>query len=164
MHHARVFTDSHHTMRCPCVIKTVIDELHPMILFKTKFMFYKPKLFGFHFSNDHFIYKLLVSFVGSGFLESHRRLRTLSTLFGLSPSECSKLVEVFLLEEVSNPSYYYSTQVFRFIQPCDFVELRPTVPSPPTKSLIVVLDSNHAPTPMKCDVPVYDAMQCAIAC
>ena len=95
MHHARVFTDSHHTMRCPCVIKTVIDGLHPMILFKTKVMFYKPKIFGCHFSNDHFIYKTLVSFVGSGFLESHRRLLMPSTLFGLSPSESSKPVRVF---------------------------------------------------------------------
>ena len=93
--HTRVFIDFHHTMRCPCVIKTVIDGLHPMIIFKTKVMFYKPKLFGCHFSNDHFIYKIIVSFVGSGFLESHHRLCTPSTLFGLSLSKCSKPVRVF---------------------------------------------------------------------
>ena len=81
MHHARVFTNSHHTMRCPCVIKTVIDKSHAMIPFKTKVMFYKSKLFGCHFVNDHFIYKIIVSFVGSGFLESHLQFRTLSTLF-----------------------------------------------------------------------------------
>ena len=111
MHYAQVFTDSrtrvfidfhtrvfilfHHTMRCPCVIKTVIDGLHPMIIFKTKVMFYKPKLFGCHFSNDHFIYKIIVYFVGSGFLESHHRLCTPFTLFGLSPSKYSKPVRVF---------------------------------------------------------------------
>ena len=90
--HTRVFTDSHHTMRCPYVIKTVIDGLHPMIIFKTKVMFYKPKLFGCHFSNGHFIYKIIMSFVGSGFLESHRRLHF---IFGLSLSEFSKPVRVF---------------------------------------------------------------------
>ena len=96
MHHARVFTDSHHTMLCLCVIKTIIDGLYPMILFKTIVMFYKSKLFGCHFSNDHFIYKIIMSFVGSGFLESHYCLRTSSTLFfGLSPSKCSKPVRFF---------------------------------------------------------------------
>ena len=96
MHYARVFTDSHHTMRCPRVIKIVIDGLHPIIVFKTKFIFYKPKVFGYHFSNDHFTNKIIMSFVGSGFLESHRRLYTPSTLFFLlSPSECSKPVRVF---------------------------------------------------------------------
>ena len=48
MHHTRAFTDSHHTMRCPCVKKTFIDGLHPMIIFKTKVMFYKTKLFRCH--------------------------------------------------------------------------------------------------------------------
>ena len=97
--HTQVFTDFHHTMRCPCLIKTVIDGLHRMILFKTKVMFYKPKFFGCHFSNDHFIYKTLVSFMGSIFLESHHRLRKLSTLFGLSPSECNTQILVFHLME-----------------------------------------------------------------
>ena len=77
------------------MIKIDIDGLHPMILFKTKVMFYKPILFGCHFLNDHFTYKIIVSFVGSGFLESHRRIRTPSTLFGLSPSQCGKPVRVF---------------------------------------------------------------------
>ena len=63
---------------------------------------------------------------------------------------------------MSNPSCYYPTQVFRFMQPCDFVGLRPTVLSPHTKSPIMVFDSNYAPTPMKCDVLVHDAMQCVI--
>ena len=93
--HTRVFTNSHHTIRCPCVIKIVINGLHQMIIFKTKVMLYKPKIFGCHFSNNHFIYQSLVSFVDSGFLESHHRLRTSSTLFGLSSSECSKPVLVF---------------------------------------------------------------------
>ena len=79
----------------PMCDKSVIDGLHPMIIFKTQVMFYKPKLFLCHFSNDHFIYKTIVSFVSSGFLGSHCWLCTMSTIFGLSLSECNKPVRVF---------------------------------------------------------------------
>ena len=61
---------------------------------------------------------------------------------------------------MSSPSCYYLTQVFRFMQPCHSVGLRPTVSSPLIKSPISVFDPNHAPTPMKCDVPVH--MQCNV--
>ena len=71
MHHTRVFTDSHHTMQCQCVIKSVIDELHPMIIFETKSFVYKPKAFwmlnlelSFHIQNHVSFFFGAVNFLG----------------------------------------------------------------------------------------------------
>ena len=61
---------------------------------------------------------------------------------------------------MSSPSCYYPTQVFLFMQPCDSTGIRPTVPSPLIKSPNSVFDPNHAPTLMKCNVPVH--MQCKL--
>ena len=100
-----------------------------------------------------------MSFMGSEFLESHHLLYTPSILFGLPPSECSKPVWVFHLRECLTLLAMPDTS-FRFMQLCDSVGLRPTVQSPLIKSPILVFDPNHAPTPMKCDVPKH--MRCKL--
>ena len=91
------------------------------------------------------------------FWESHHRLRIPSTLFGFSPSECSKAVRVFHLRECL--ALLVITRHMFFVS-CnrETIGLRPTVPSPLIKSSISLFDLNHAPTPMKCNVPVH--MQC----
>ena len=77
----RVFIDSHNTMQCQCVIKFIIDGLHPMILFENKnHAFINQNLLNVT-SRMTISYTKPCVFLGSGFLESHRRLYTLSYTF-----------------------------------------------------------------------------------
>ena len=93
-HHTRDFTDSYHTMRGLCLIKSVIDRLHPMIISKQKSFVYKPKLIGCYTPNDISYTKLICLFVGSEFLRSHHRLRMPSNTFWTFIVGVSKPVRV----------------------------------------------------------------------
>ena len=62
-----------------------------MIILKQNSFVYKPKLVGCYTSNDNFIFKPCV-LCGERNLESHRRLRTPFTLFGLLPLVCNEPV------------------------------------------------------------------------
>ena len=127
--------------------------------FKQNSFVYKPKLVRCYTSNDHFIFKPYV-FCRQRILESHYRLRTPFTLFGLSLLECNEPVTgSFTRGGVSSPSCYYPTQVSISCNRAtllDFVQWYRAYPSI-TKC---VVDSNHALTPMKCDVPEH--MQCDV--
>ena len=98
-------------------------------------------------------------FVGIEFSGSHRRLCTPSDTFWTFTVGVSEPVWVFHPREY--PALLAITRhkfLYRFVQPCDSVGLRPTVPSPPNQTPNAVLIFNHALTPMICDVPVH--MQC----
>ena len=81
-----------------------------------------------------------MSFVGSKFLGSHYRLRTPSNTFWTFTVRVSGPVWVFHPREylaflaITRHKFFY-----HFIQPCNSVGLRPTVPSPPNKSPKVAL-------------------------
>ena len=110
--------------------------------------------------NDHLYTKLMCLFVGSEFLMSHCRLRTprnfygltplelcLTTLPGLSSEGCLSLPTIaqhkFSLPLYSTVRLYWTLSHFT----------KPTQSN--TKRIV---DYNHAPTPIQCDVLVH--MQC----
>ena len=90
--------NSHHTYRLlltpitqcqsPCMIKSIISGLHPMIILqkKKKSFVFKPKAFWMLNLNDHLYTKLMCLFVGCKFL-SHRKVRTPRHFYGLSQLE-----------------------------------------------------------------------------
>ena len=131
----RVLTYSLHTMQSQCVKNPSLMDYFQLLFSKQKSFVYKPKLVGCYTPNDISYTKLMCLFVNSGFLESHRRLRTSSTLFGLSPSKCSKTSPGHSPEGESSPSCYYPTQVSFsfFMQACYSIRLHPTVLRPPIK-------------------------------
>ena len=147
-HHTRVFTDSHHTMQRQCVIKSVIDKLHPMIIFKQNSFVYKPKaFFGCHTSHDHFIYKTICFLWAANFRGLTAGSTRLPTLFGLSPLEC--LNQSGLSPEgVSSPSCYYPTQVLPFYSTVRLYWTSSNGTELTHQSPSEVIDSNHALTPM----------------
>ena len=67
-----------------------MDYIKSSFLKQNSFV-YKSKLVRCYTLNDHFIFKQCV-FCGQQILESHRRLRTPFTLFGLSSLECNEPV------------------------------------------------------------------------
>ena len=85
-------------------------------------------------------------------MESHRRLRMPSKLFRLSRSRCKKPVWVFHPKGVSSPSCYYLTQVFSFHPTMRLCWTLSKSTEPTHQITIVAYNSNHAPTPMKCNV------------
>ena len=101
---------SHTTM--PMHDKTVIDESHPIIIFKQNFiLLVNQNLFGCHILMTTFFYKItcllwVANFRGliAGF---HR----------------------WTLSRVSIPTCYYPTHIFMFLQQCDSIELQSTVPT-----------------------------------
>ena len=93
--HNRVFIDSYHTMHCQSMTKSIIYGLHPMIILQKKFICFQTKSFLDVTPQLSFIYKTHVSFVGSKFPGSHRRLRTHSNTFWTFTVGVSELVRVF---------------------------------------------------------------------
>ena len=81
-HRTRVLIDSHHTMRMP-----MCDKIHHLwITYNDHFtkqihLFLNQKLFGCYTSMIIYIYINHVSFAGSEFSVSHRRLRMPSNTF-----------------------------------------------------------------------------------
>ena len=83
-----------------------------------------------------------MSFVGSEFLVLHRRLRTLKHFLGLSPLELSLNTNTKSFTRGGIYPYLLlldTSFLYNFIQLCDSVRRRPTVPSPPNQSQNVVL-------------------------
>ena len=144
-------------MRCKCVIKTIIDGLHLMILFEIKPFFYKLNLLD---AKPRMIISNTKPCVFFRVLVSHHRLRTPSYTFWTFIVRVYEPVLGLSPEGVSSPSCYYPTQVFFLTISCNSATLLDFVQWYQAHSLItiVVFDFNHALTPMKCDVLMH--MQC----
>ena len=96
----------------PCVIKSIIFGLYPMIILQNKFICFQTKSFWMLHLNDHLYTKLMCLFMGSEVLVSHRKLRTLRQFYGLSTLKlCLTTLTGLSPEGVSIPSCYYPTQV-----------------------------------------------------
>ena len=113
-----------------------------MIIFKPNSFVYKPKAFWMLHLNDHFIYKTHVYFRTVNFSVASQSSHTYTF---------SRAFTVRILYnhkyQVFHPRGYLSFLViitrhifsFSCIQPCDSVERRSTVPSPPNQSPNAVL-------------------------
>ena len=104
--------------------------------------------------NNH-LYTKTMSFVGSKFLVSHRRLHTPKHFHELSPLELclTANIESFTRGGIY-PCLLLSDTYFlyNFIQPCDFV-------TEPTQSITKhSVDYNHELTPIQCNIAMH--MQC----
>ena len=140
MHHTRVFTDSHHTIQRQCVIKSVIDGLHPMIIYKQNLFVYKPKVF--------WILQNHMFFVGSEFLGSYRRLRTSFNTFWTFIVRMFEPIWVFHLREyltLLTITRHKFLPIYSTVRSCLTLSngTKPTHQSPNE-----VIYFNHALTPM----------------
>ena len=119
---SRVLTNSHQPeslptpiTQCqgPCVIKSILSGLYPMIILQKKFICFQTKIFWMLHFNDHLYSKLMCLFVGSEFLVSHHRLHTPRHFYALSPLEiCLTTLPGLSPEGVSILTCYDLTQVF----------------------------------------------------
>ena len=121
-------------MQCQCVIKTVIDGLHPMIIFEIKSFVYKLNLLDAKPRMIISYTKSCVFFRESNFWGSSQAPQAFLH-FWTSAVGVFEPVSGLSPKGVSSTSCYYPTQVFFFFffyhfkQLCDFVGLRPTIPS-----------------------------------
>ena len=81
----------------------------------------------------------------------------LPTLFGLSPLECMNQSSLSP-KGMSNPSCYYPPNVFPCYATMRLCWTSSNGTEPTHQSPSMVIDHNHALTPIQCDVPVH--MQC----
>ena len=159
-------TPSH--MHMPSV-KTVIYVPSMTIFPKQKLLFYKSKFIG---QTPIFpcFYQVLCVFVGSEFSRFLRRLRTPSNTF----TNFHRWIHMYNQKyQIFHPKGYLSllaipdTHIFHFLfLLCDreaHFRRCPILPSPPSNTKHSV-DLYHALTPMSCDVPRINAMQCHYMC
>ena len=149
--------------RGPCVIKSRISGLHPIVILQNRFICFQTKRFLDVTLNDHLYSKLMCLFVGSEFLVLHRRLCTPRHFHGLSPLELclTKNTGSFtrggvyphlLLPDTSFPLLFHLS-----VQLC-WTSSNNTEPTQSNTKHIV--DYNHTLTTIQCDVLVH--MQCNV--
>ena len=155
-------TPSH--MHMPSV-KTVIYVPSMTIFTKQKLFFYKSKSIGQTLIFTCF-YQVPCVFVGRKFLRSYYKLRTPFDIF----ENFHRWIHMFNQEyHIFHPRGYLSllaipnTCIFHFLfLLCDretHFGRCPILPSPPWNTKHSV-DLHHSLTPMSCDVPCINAMQC----
>ena len=162
-------------------VKTVIYVPSMTIFQKQKFLFYKSKFIGQTPICTCF-YQVPCVFVGSEFPESHCRLRTPSDTFANFHCWIHMSNQEY---RVFHPRGYLSlldipnTRIFHFFFLLSNYETHfgrcPILPSPPSNTKHSVdlpcthdipsntkhnVDLYHSFTPMSCDVPCINAMQC----
>ena len=155
-------TPSH--MHMPSV-KTIIYVPSMIIFPKQKLFFYKSKYIG---QTPIFtcFYQVPFVFVGSEFPGSHRRLRMPFDAFAnfhhwihMSNEQYQVFHSRGYLSLLAIPN----TRIFHFfflLCDCDtHFGCCPVLPSPPSSTKHSI-DLYHALTPMSCDVPCINAMQC----
>ena len=152
-----------HITQCqsPCVIKSIISGLHPMIILQSKFIVFKPKSFWMLHLIDHLYSKPCVflwaaTFRGptSGFVS----LPTLSPDFTVGHISIIKNIRAFIRGGIYPclllPDTYFD---FHLYNRATLLNIVPSYRAHPIKHKFSV-DYNHSLTPIQCDVPVH--MQC----
>ena len=119
-----------HFTQCqgPCLIKSIVSELHPMIILQNKFICFQTKAFWMLHLNDHLYTKLICLFMGSkvwchtaGFAHLDTFTAFTAGIMSNHTNRSFTRGNVYLFLLLPNTSFLY-----HFIQPCDSIRLRPT--------------------------------------
>ena len=146
--------------------KSVIDESHPMIILITKVICYLNQNFWMSYSNAHFFYKTMSLLWAANFwglTVGFASLPTLSRAFivgNISTTYTGSFTRGGIYPCLLLPDTYFHFYVCNRATLLDVVQ-RYRVYQSITKHSV---DSYHVLTPMSCDVPVHNAMQCATTC
>ena len=146
--------------------KSVIDELHPMIILKAKVICYLNINFWMSYSNDQFFYKtmyLLWATNFCGLTADFSHLPILSWAFtvrNVSTTYIGSFTRGGIYLCLLLPCTYFHFYICNRATLLDVAQ-RYRVHQSITKHNV---DSYHALTPMSCDVPMHNAMRCATTC
>ena len=147
--------------RNPCMIKSIILGLHPMIILQNKFhLFFKPKAFWMLHLNDHFyskscVFLWVVNF--RGFTVGFTSLPTLSQAFTVGHICITKINRAFTRSSVY-PYLLIPDTYFHLLFPfclCTLLDVVPPCRAHHQTPNAVLIITMHSHTPMSCDVLVH---------